>query len=133
MTGDRFRFNFPADDGEKLENFAIPPKRKRTPSPESAEKTGRVLGEAQAAGIVTTQIGAKREPIDQERSKNHTLPMANRIWDALTERARLENQTAKYFLLKGLQMQGFPVTDSDLEDRRGSFIKEAARRRREEL
>lgn len=131
-----FTFDLPKV-GDDETPIGLPPRRPRR-GPEgqqheaavdAAMATGRAL--AESAGTVTTTVRVTEDRADAEQVKARSCPMPNRIWDALTDRANRDRTTAKYFILKGLQMQGFPVRDEDLEDRRGSFIRDVARARRQ--
>jgi hypothetical protein len=84
--------------------------------------------------VVTTHVPSKAETDAGDVVKGYTVPMPKRVKRAVDVRSTEDGRSIKYYVLLGLQMQGFPVRDEDLEDNRGSFLKKvaAARRRNSE-
>ncbi|WP_142849573.1 hypothetical protein [Telmatospirillum sp. J64-1] len=107
-----------------------PKLRRHVPEVEEGEvESAKILAQARATGVVTTEL-AKPPAEDDDEWGKRTVPMPKRVSVALDRRSGDEGKTLKYYVLKGLQMQGFPVKDEDLEDRRGSALKEMAALRR---
>ncbi|MDA8232826.1 MAG: hypothetical protein M0006_15960 [Magnetospirillum sp.] len=126
MTKEKRTFDFDLPDaGSAL----LPPRMARpAPAEEMKAVSGQLLGEAHAAGTLTTQVLPTRP--ESSGPNRRTVWIGDHIWNALGERALREGRTRTYYVLLGLQQLGFPVSEGDLEDKRGSFLKEAARERR---
>ncbi len=97
--------------------------------------TARLLASAQQTGAITTHVTTSTETdaAADDLVKGYTTPMPVRVRKSVDARGVEEGKSLKYYVLKGLQMQGFPVHDDDLIDQRGSFLKKAAADRKTKI
>jgi hypothetical protein len=114
-----FDFSLDPDLDMKVPRRATEPEKN-----DALSLTAKVL--STGAEHMTTMVMPSPKSGAVDRVRGRTCMISDSTWSAVQRKAQEEGRTAKYYLLRGLQMQGFPVSDDDLEDRRGQFLKDAS-------